>query len=306
VPAVPFITAEEVADRLDWMDIAGAIAAGHRGPRARISDHFLERGGDTLLSRAAWIDGQGVAVKSVTVFPGNPGRGLPSIHGAMVLMEDGTGQVEAVIDSALVTRWKTAGDSILGAKLLAREDAAHLLLLGAGTVAGSLIEAYRAAFPGIAITIWNRSPARAVSLAEETGVLVAQDLAAAIGEADIVASATMATEPVLRGEWLRPGQHLDLIGAFRPDMREADDAVLRRARIFVDSTETVLGHIGELRDPLERGVIDRADVLGDLYDLVAGTVGRGLPEEITLLKNGGGAHLDLMTGRAILEAWRRG
>ena len=302
--AVPYISAADVAGRLEWTRIADAIAAGHRGPRAEISDHFLGRGDDTLLSRAAWIDGQGVAVKSVTVFPGNPARGLPSIHGAMLIMEDDTGQVEAVIDSALVTLWKTAADSILGAKLLARSDAARLLVVGAGTVAGSLIEAYRAMFPGIDVTLWNRSRERAEALAAEAGTEVATDLAAAVGEADIVATATMATEPVLRGDWLRPGQHVDLIGAFRPDMREADDGALQRARVFVDSIATVLGHIGELRDPLERGVIDRDDVLGDLYALVAGRVGRETPEDITLFKNGGGAHLDLMTGRAILEAWR--
>jgi ornithine cyclodeaminase len=304
VAAVPYISAADVAGRLEWTRIADAIAAGHRGPRAEISDHFLGRGDDTLLSRAAWIDGQGVAVKSVTVFPGNPARGLPSIHGAMLIMEDDTGQVEAVIDSALVTLWKTAADSILGAKLLARSDAARLLVVGAGTVAGSLIEAYRAMFPGIDVTLWNRSRERAEALAAEAGTEVATDLAAAVGEADIVATATMATEPVLRGDWLRPGQHVDLIGAFRPDMREADDGALQRARVFVDSIATVLGHIGELRDPLERGVIDRDDVLGDLYALVAGRVGRETPEDITLFKNGGGAHLDLMTGRAILEAWR--
>ena len=108
---------------------------------------------------------------------------------------------------------------------------------------------------------------------------------------------------MLRGAWLRPGQHLDLIGAYRADMREADDAALRRSRIFVDSFETTLAHIGELRDPLARGVIRREDVLGDLDDLVAGRAGRGGAEEITLFKNGGGAHLDLMAGRAILDAW---
>ena len=110
---------------------------------------------------------------------------------------------------------------------------------------------------------------------------------------------------MLEGAWLRPGQHLDLIGAYRADMREADDAALSRSRIFVDSFETTLAHIGELRDPLARGVIRREDVLGDLYDLVAGRAGRGGAEEITLFKNGGGAHLDLMAGRAILAAWSR-
>jgi ornithine cyclodeaminase len=114
----------------------------------------------------------------------------------------------------------------------------------------------------------------------------------------------MATAPFIGGAWLRPGQHLDLVGAFRPDMREVDDDALRRARIFLDSFDTTLGHIGEIQDPLDRGVITRADILGDYYDLDSGTYCRRSDNDITLFKNGGGAHLDLITGRYILDAWR--
>lgn len=302
--SVPYVTAADVEHRLEWIAVADALAEGHSGPRALVTDQFLSRGADTLLSRAAWIDGLGAAVKSVTVLPGNPARGMPSVHGAMVLFEDGTGTVLAVIDSGLVTKWKTAGDSILGARLLARPDARRLLILGAGAVAASLIAAYRVAFPGIAVAIWNRTPERARALAAAHGAQAADDLARAVAEADIISAATMSREPVLRGEWLRPGQHLDLIGAFTGDMREADDLALTRAEIFVDSFETTLDHIGELKEPLSRGVIARGDVRGDLYDLVAGRVGRETPQQITLFKNGGGAHLDLMTGRVILAAWR--
>ena len=304
--SVPYITEADVAGRLDWVAMAEALAAGHRGPRAEIADQFLTRGPDTLLSRAAWIDGMGVAVKSVTVMPANPARDLPSVQGAMVLFEDATGGIVAVIDSGLVTRLKTAADSLLGARLLARKDARRLLIIGAGAVAASLIEAYRAGFPGIEVTLWSRTAASARALAEATGAASTEDLPAAVAAADIVATATMSTRPVLMGEWLRPGQHLDLIGAYRADMREADDRALTRSRLFVDSFETTLGHIGELKDPLARGIITREDVLGDLYDLVAGTAGRRSAEEITLFKNGGGAHLDLMTGREILKVWQRG
>lgn len=303
---VPYITEADVAGRLDWVAMAEALAAGHRGPRAEIADQFLTRGPDTLLSRAAWIDGMGVAVKSVTVMPANPARDLPSVQGAMVLFEDATGGIVAVIDSGLVTRLKTAADSLLGARILARRDARRLLIIGAGAVAASLIEAYRAGFPGIEVTLWSRTAASARALAEATGAASTEDLPAAVAAADIVATATMSTRPVLMGEWLRPGQHLDLIGAYRADMREADDRALTRSRIFVDSFETTLEHIGELKDPLARGIITRDDVLGDLYDLVAGTAGRRSAEEITLFKNGGGAHLDLMTGREILKVWQRG
>ncbi len=296
------VTAEDAEGRLDWLALSDALADGHRGAKAELGDQFLTRGGDTLLSRAAWIDGQGVAVKSVTVLPGNPAQGLPSVNGAMLVFEDRTGQLEAVIDSALVTKWKTAGDSLLGARLLAPTDANRLLIVGAGAVARSLVEAYRAGFPGIAIAIWNRSADKARALADELGLEVAEDLATAVPQADIVACCTMAKSPVLKGEWLRPGQHVDLIGAFTEDMREADNEALRRARIFVDSRETTLDHIGELKIPLTEGTITRDDVLGDLYQLVAGSVGRENDADITLFKNGGGAHLDLMTGRYILAA----
>ena len=301
--ALPYITAGDVEHLLDWTTLADALAEGHSAPRPAIGDTFLARGDDTLLSRAAWVDGMGVAVKSVTVLPGNPARGLASVNGAMVLFEDQAGLPVAVIDSGLVTKWKTAGDSILGARLLARPESARLLILGAGAVAASLIEAYRAVFPGIDVVLWNRTAEKARALAVSHGTSVAEDLADAVAGADIVSCATMSRDPFLRGEWLRPGQHVDLIGAFKTDMREADDAALTRSRIFVDSVETTLDHIGELKDPLARGVIARDDVLGDLYDIVPGRVGRRGPDEITLFKNGGGAHLDLMTGRVILDAW---
>lgn len=301
--APPWISAE-IEPRLDWRAMAESLAEGHRGPAPALGDVFLGRAPDTLLTRAAWIDGQGAAVKAVTVLPGNPARGLPSVQGALILFDDATGAVEALIDSALVTRWKTAADSLLGAGLLARPDSRRLLILGAGSVAASVVEAYRAGFPGLKVAIWSRTPAAARALADRLGATAVPDLPEAVAEADIIATATMATEPILQGTWLRPGQHLDLIGAYRADMREADDACLTRSRIFVDSYETTLPHIGELKDPLARGVIARADVLGDLRALVAGAAGRETPEEITLFKNGGGAHLDLMTGRAILAAWR--
>ena len=131
---------------------------------------------------------------------------------------------------------------------------------------------------------------------------VADDLAQAVSQADIITCATMSTQPIIQGDWLRPGQHLDLIGAYRPDMREADDTALQGARIFVDSYDTTVGHIGEIKDPLARGVIARSDILADYYEPEKFT--RHSADEITLFKNGGGAHLDLMTSRYILDAWR--
>ncbi|MEM9779653.1 MAG: ornithine cyclodeaminase [Pseudomonadota bacterium] len=301
---VPYIRAQDVEDRLTWTAVADALAAGHGGTRAQIGDLFLSTGEDTLLSRAAWWPGTGIAVKSVTVKPGNAAAGRSTVHGAMVLFEEANGSVEAVIDSALVTKWKTAGDSLLGARLLARPEAEHLVIVGAGAVAASLIEAYRSHWPDLRITLWNRTRARAEALAVGHAIHIADDLEAAVRSADIVACCTMSHTPVLHGDWLPQGCHVDLIGAFTAQMREADDTALRRARIFVDSLETTLDHIGELKMPLDQGTITRGDILGDLHDLCAGRAGRETPAEITLYKNGGGAHLDLLTGQVILSTYQ--
>lgn len=300
---IPFISFEAGEKLLDWIALTDAMAAGHTLARAEIGDTFLYRDPDTLLSRAAWIDGMGVAVKSATIFPGNKAKGKPSVNGGVSLYSDDDGTLEAIIDFHLVTKWKTAGDSLLAARRLARPDAKRILLVGAGTVAGSLHEAYSAAFPDASFTVWSRTRASAEALvATLPNVTIADDLETAVAQAEIIGCATMATDPVIKGAWLQPGQHLDLIGAYRPDMREVDDNALQRARLFVDSIETTVGHIGELKIPLESGAIARADIIADYYNLDA--FKRQSDDEITICKNGGGAHLDLMVSRYILEQWR--
>ena len=299
------IIGPEAERLLTWPGLCAALMAGHRLPKAEIGDTLLYRRSDVLLSRSAWIDGLGLAVKSATVFPGNKALGKPAVNGAVTLYSDQTGEPEAIVDFHLVTRWKTAGDSLLAATLLARPDSRTILLVGAGTVARSMIGAYRSRFPDARFAVWNRSPAAAETLAQEVpGVEVAPDLAEAVAGADIICTATMATEPLIRGKWLRPGTHLDLIGAYRPDMREVDDETLRRSRIFVDARATTLHHIGELQDPLKRGIITEADVVADYYDIAAGRFARRNPLEITLAKNGGGAHLDLMVARYVMAMWQ--
>ncbi len=297
---IPFTEGQAL---LDWIALTDAMKQGHTLPRAEIADSFLYRDSDTLLSRAAWINGLGLAVKSATIFPGNPANGKPTINGGVNLYSDSDGTLEAIVDFHLVTKWKTAGDSLLGARMLARPDSREILIVGAGTVGRSLREAYGAAFPEAHFTVWNRTRANAEAMAEEfPGMSVADDLESAVRAADIVTSATMSTDPVLKGAWLQPGQHVDLIGAYRPDMREMDDEGLKRARLFVDSFDTTIGHIGEVKIPLEEGTIARNDLIADYYS--PENFARKSDDEITLFKNGGGAHLDLMTSRYILDAWR--
>ena len=302
---IPVLNAADAEHLMDWVALTEALAEGHRRPPAKIRDVLMARGPERLLSRAAWIDGLGLGVKSVTIYPGNPARGRPSVQGAMTVFDEDTGAPEAVIDNALITKWKTAGDSLLGAKLLMRPGSRRLLILGAGAVAASLIEAYGALIPGLQVTVWARRPEAAQHLAAfHPGTAVTDDLPASVADADIVATATMSRTPLLKGVWLRPGQHIDLIGAYAPDMREADDTVLMRGRLFVDSRVTTIGHIGEVMIPMANGVIAEGDIQGDLHDLVADRAGRRSDDEITVFKNGGGAHLDLMTACLILARWR--
>ncbi|MGJ5617990.1 ornithine cyclodeaminase family protein [Sulfitobacter sp. MF3-043] len=300
IPFIPFEAGEAV---LDWIGLTDALAAGHALPRAEIGDTFLYRGKDTLLSRAAWIDGLGIAVKSATIFPDNPAHGTPMINGGLNLYADADGTLEAIVDFHLVTKWKTAGDSLLAARRLARPDSREILIVGAGNQGRALHAAYSAAFPAANFTVWNRTRTNAdVMAAELPGLRVADDLEAAVRSADVITSATMSTEPLIKGAWLKPGQHLDLIGAYRPDMREVDNEALLRARVFVDSYDTTIGHIGEIKIPIEAGVITKDTLVADYYAL--DQFKRNSHDEITLFKNGGGAHLDLMTSRYILNRWK--
>jgi ornithine cyclodeaminase len=283
---------------LTWRGLLDAFEAGHRLPRAEIKDMFLYRGQDTLLDRAAWIDGLGALVKVATIFPGNAARNIPTIFGAVTLFDDVTGDLNAIVDFHLVTKWKTAGDSLLSASRLARKDSRNFLLVGAGAVARSMVQAYSAVFPDARFTVWSRTRESAASM----GLTVAEDLETAVRQADVICSATMATAPLIRGDWLQPGQHLDLIGAYKPGMREVDDTAMARARLFVDSRATTIHHIGELIDPIASGAITEADVIADFYDDPA-LYARRSNDEITIAKNGGGAHLDLMTASYIAKAW---
>ena len=299
-------TYDNAIDRMSWTAAVEALRDGHLKPKAEIADMFLGPATGTLLSRGAYIKGLGYGVKSVTVFDENAQKGLPTIQGAMLVFEPEHGGLEAVIEGRLVTEIKTAADSVFGATFLARHDSRHLLIAGGGTVARSLIKAYTAVFPALEhVSIWTRRPeqSRALAAAWPSGTFTVEavpDLAEAAGQADIISCATMAREPVLRGAWIRPGAHVDLIGAYKTDMREADDDLISSAALFVDSRETTIHHIGEMMMPIASGAISEASVLGDLYDLAqrSATARRSL-DEITVFKNGGGAHLDLMTARDI-------
>ncbi|MCL4163552.1 UNVERIFIED_CONTAM: hypothetical protein GTU68_044432, partial [Idotea baltica] len=193
---------------MNWVEFSDALAAGHAHPKAEIGDTFLYRGKDTLLSRSAWIDGMGIAVKSATIFPGNGAQGMSNVNGGVNLYSDMDGTLEAIIDFHLVTKWKTAGDSLLAARRLARKNSNSILLVGSGTVAKSLHAAYSAAFPDASFSVWSRTHSSAEAFAATLpNIAVMDDLETAVNQADIIASATMTTEPIIKGAWLQAGQH---------------------------------------------------------------------------------------------------
>ncbi|HEY0575907.1 MAG TPA: hypothetical protein VGD73_17540 [Pseudonocardia sp.] len=261
---------------------------------------------NSFLALTAWQPNDMIAAKLVSVFPGN--RAQPSVQGLVVLFDGGDGSVRLVADGAAMTFRKTAADSALGAALLSREDAEVLLVVGAGGLAPHVIAAHTSVRPSLrTVLLWNRTPARAAALATRTAVPgvhieAVSELDEAVARADIVSCVTMSTEPLVRGELLRPGTHLDLVGSFTPAMREADDEALRRAAVFVD-TRNGLERSGEIQHALATGALSPADLRGDLFELCTGQVpGRTGAEEITVYKNLGGAHLDLYTARHLLKS----
>lgn len=304
-----YISHDDAIGLISWEDAIEALRSGHLRSKAEVADVFLGPTDATLLNRAAYIEGLGYSVKAVTVVRDNATRDLPTTQGAMMVFEPHDGHLRAMIDSRLVTKIKTVSDSLLGAKLLARADSKRVLIVGAGVIARALVQAYIDVFPGVEqIAIWARRPTQAQQIVEEFShagreIVVAHDLALSAAPADIISSATMAQAPVLKGEWISEGTHVDLIGAFKADMREADDALMAKGAIFVDSRDTTLHHIGELMIPLATGVISEADVKAEFYDLISmDHPGRTSDDQITIFKNGGGAHLDLMIGDYIIQA----
>jgi ornithine cyclodeaminase/alanine dehydrogenase-like protein (mu-crystallin family) len=304
--SLPHIPADAVHELLAYGELVEALAAGHQEPPAEVRRTvYSPRGADEVyLGLPAWQPGQAIGVKLVTVFPANPAAGLPSVQAVYVLFDGTNGTPLATMDGTALTYRKTACDSALGSRFLSRTDSATLLMVGAGGLAPYLIAAHRAVRPTIErVLVWNRSPARAEELAAEVGAEVASSLDAAVPGADIICTATMTREPLIRGDLLRPGTHLDLVGAYQPDHREVDDVAVRRAAIYVDSTLAAVEESGDLVIPLSSGVISRDDIRGDLFDLCQGRVaGRTSAEEITLFENGGGGHLDLMAAQLV---WAR-
>jgi alanine dehydrogenase len=300
------VDAATAARLLDFPSLIEALRDGHRAGVDDFGRLLMEYpsaagGHNGLLAMAAWQRGVAFGVKLATVFPGNAAAGLPNIASVYVLFDGQNGRPLLTIEATPLTVRKTAADSALAADYLARPDAGTLLVVGAGAQAAWMVAAHRTARPSLSrLLVWNRTPAKAVALAAALGGEAVADLQAAVVEADVITCVTASTTPMIAGKWLRPGTHLDLVGGYTPSMRESDDDAVRRARVFVDTRRFTLRDAGDISQPLRDGVIAETDVLADLFQMVRGEVpGRRDASEITLFKNAGGGHLDLMAARLI-------
>jgi alanine dehydrogenase len=307
------VNASEIRHALAYPALIAALDAAFRGDvTVPVRHHHAvpqAQGEATLLLMPAWTTSgeRFLGCKLVTVFPGNARLAKPAVYGSYVLLSGETGEPLAIMDGQELTARRTAAASALAARFLARADATHLAMIGAGALAPHLVRAHATVRPIRRVSVWNRSPERAEALMRDLAgdgfeVRVASSREAAAREADVISCATLSASPLVAGAWLKDGAHLDLVGGYTPAMREADDDAIRRSRIYVDTRAGALKEAGDIVDPLGRGVIGERDIRGDLSDLCRGLAsGRETADEITLFKSVGTAIEDLA---AAMLVWR--
>jgi ornithine cyclodeaminase len=303
------VGAAEIRRVLTFPLLIAGLEAAHRRPKMDVQDGFLGSEKEQYFVRHAVDRGRFMASKLITSFPANLAAGkLPAVQAVCVLFDGTNGRPLAVLDGTEITYWRTAADSALGAKLLANPDPEVLLVVGAGELSRWLVRSHLSVRPSIRrVLIWNRTAERAVAVAaslrtEGIAIEATRDLDGATRTADVITTCTRSHEPLIRGANLKPGVHLDLVGGYTPQTREADDEAARRGFVFVDRRESAFAGVGDILGPISSGAITAPDVLGDHYDLVSGTVaGRRFRSDITYFKNAGGGHLDLMTCEVVFR-----
>lgn len=298
-------SADEVHAALPWVSLARALEVAFVGAAEvplRHAHALSDR--DTLLLMPAW-NARVVVLKLVTVIP----AAEATVQATVLVIDRASGEPLAMLDGEAITLRRTAATSALAAQRLARADARTLLIVGSGRLAGWMARAHVALRPGLQrVLVWGRRHEAAVALArtladEGLPAEAASELEAATREACIVCCATASTEPLVRGAWLAPGTHLDLVGGFTPRMREVDDAAVARARIVVDTYAGALAEAGDLVQPLSCGAIGRERIVAELAELLRGQrAGRTHASEITLFKSVGTALEDLAAAQMVIEA----
>lgn len=313
-----FADAPTVSKALPWPVLVDALhkafAGSFHAPERHIHPIAVPgEGHASALLMPAWVEGDIYGVKLVNVFPGNATRHLPTVNGVYALFSAQTGLPLALMEGGVLTARRTVATSAMASRMLSRPDSRTLLVVGTGRLAPLMIEAHAAVRPIDRVLVWGRDATKAAAIArraaEETGLRVAgtPDLAAASAEADIISCVTLATEPLVRGAWLKPGVHVDLVGAFKPSMREADAEAVRRADVFIDTEGGARTEAGDLIQAIHEGAFDWSDVKADLPTLCRDQhPGRTDPRAITLFKSVGCALEDLAAARLVHAAMQKG
>ncbi len=310
---LPFIDADRVRRSLPYPALIEALHEAFREPAFAPQRHAHALPGEaSLLLMPAWQPDAEIGVKLVTVAPENRERALPTVHALYVLLDARTGAPLALMDGEILTLRRTAAVSALASRHLSRAESRTLLLVGSGQLAPEMAVAHCAARAIERVLVWGRDASRvdaAMQRIREAGLptQVALEatgaLEAACAQADIICCATTSTVPLVMAQAVRPGTHVDLVGGFRPQMREADDALMASATLFVDTRAGALAEAGDLVQPVAAGLIGEDAVRADLSALVRGEhPGRREPEEITLFKSVGTAVADLGAARLVWRA----
>jgi ornithine cyclodeaminase/alanine dehydrogenase-like protein (mu-crystallin family) len=302
-----YIGAKDVSNTLGYRELVEELRGIYRA-----DDMFANRqlfdlksltdvSGTCMAVMPAFGPGHDITTKIFTLFPENRDKGLPTIAAVILVFDSNNGELKAVVDGTEVTKRRTAAMCALASSFLSRANSESLVVCGSGALAPHAALAHAAVRPIKSVEIWARRPDAAAETADvvrrerpDLSVSVSQDLPKSCSEADIVSCQTSASDPIVFGEWIRPGTHLDFVGSHDPEKRECDDEVARKARIFVDVMETAMREAGDILIPIANGTIQKTDVLADFSDLCRGTVpGRLSDDEITLFKSTGSALADM-------------
>lgn len=307
-----YLNAEQVESLLDYPslieELRRAFSQNFEVPLRHHHDYETnsKTSPSTLLLMPAWQGQAFFGLKIVTVTPDNAVRSLPTIQGLYLLFESISGRLLAQMDARTLTNWRTAAASALASSYLSRPESRTLLMIGTGALAPYLVRAHTSVRPIRKILIWGRNYEKATRLSRQLSDLGPQnieavsDLEAAVRTADIISAATLSRRPLIKGQWLKVGGHIDLVGSYRPDMREADDECIRRASVFADLRSSATKESGDLAIPIQRGLLSLKDVRADLFELSRGQEpGRRSEAEITLFKSVGHALEDLAAARLI-------
>ncbi len=302
-----FISAKEIAANTPYPALIDALQTAFQAQfeSPQRAHYEVGEGGSTMLVMPCWVDGDCFGLKTVSVVPLNEGRGLPTVSGIYQLFDANDGRLLALMDAAELTARRTAAASALASKFLSRSDSKRLLMVGTGKLAPYFIKAHTAVRGIEEVLVYGRNAEKMQAVCDAVQSFVptvkpAEDLPTAVANADIISTATTSKTPIVLGEWLKEGVHLDLVGAYKPDVREVDGAAVSKASVFVDTYEGVMGEGGDILQAIGEGMFSEEDIRADLASLCAGKhTGRRSADEITLFKSVGAAIEDFAAAKLV-------